>query len=583
MRTFEEIKKDLGQASNTNNAQALLRYATELDELGTPQTAAAASASRGQALYLRGDHRAALEHYDRALTLHKELGDRSSMAGDAVNIGVVNGNIGDYPAALENFHRALALHEELGNRGSVANVTCNIGIVLQSTGDYPAALEHYYRALALFEELGHRSGVANVTANIGVVHKITGDYPAALERYISALALYEELGHRSGVAGANGNIGNVYFSTGDYSAALERFRRALALHEELGERNGVARARGRILAAYLAMGSDVEAQELLRAMDAEQFDDPDMRIQREQHRATLQQRSGDLVGASATLQQALSDAIEHGLRSEAADTHRSLRDLAQQRNDFAAYIEHNNEFTRITEEINGKDTAKKLAMRAKQLEIDAREKEHAKHMAVLHSTLPKHIADRVARGEVVNDSFDNAAVLFLDVVGFTTNSSELGANVVVDMLQRIFTTFDAICVEYNVMKIKTIGDSYMTVAFPSDSHVADLADVARAMQASAFTWPHTGEGVQFRIGMHCGPVVAGVLGKERLQYDVWGDTVNVASRMESTSEPGRIHVSEAFANMINAESELTVAVLERGEIEVKGKGMMKTYWLENNS
>jgi len=620
MRTFEEIMRDLGHASNTHNADALLRYATELDELGTPQAAAAASNSRGQAHYLRGDHRAALEHYDRALTLHTELGNRTGVAGDTVNIGVVNGNIGDYPAALENFHRALALHEELGNRGSVANVTCNIGIVLQSTGDYPAALEHYYRALALFEELGHRSGVANVTANIGVVHKITGDYPAALERYISALALYEELGHRSGVASVKGNIGNVHSRTGDYSAALEHFHRALALHEELGERNGVSRARGSIVATYLAMGSDREAQELLQDMDAEQIDDPDMRIQREQHRATLQQRSGDLVGASATLQQALSEALEHGLRSEAADTHRSLRDLAQQRNDFAAYIEHNNEYTRITGEINGKDTATKLAMQEKQREIDAREKEHAKHMAVLHSTLPKHIADRVARGEVVNDSFDNAAVLFLDVVGFTTNSSELGANVLVELLQQIFTTFDAICAEHNVMKIKTIGDSYMAVAFPSEHHIEDLAAVALAMQGSVFTWPHTSERVMFRIGLHCGPVVAGVLGTERMQYDVWGDTVNVASRMESSGEAGRVHVSAAFAANLQsnteyriqnsmsesqnteshevshasvarpsvAQSELVTRHLSlvtqlRGSFDIKGKGMMKTYWLESST
>ena len=253
-----------------------------------------------------------------------------------------------------------------------------------------------------------------------------------------------------------------------------------------------------------------------------------------------------------------------------------MRDLAQKRNDFAAYIEHNNEFTRITEEINGKESTLKMAMQAKQREIDAVQREHAQHMAVLHSTLPKHIADRVARGEVVNDQFDRAAVLFLDVVGFTTHSSVLAAADVVDLLQKIFTTFDAICAEHDVMKIKTIGDSYMAVAFPHESSSIEqrAATTAGAMIASSFTWP-SGEVVQFRIGLHSGPVVAGVLGTERLQYDVWGDTVNVASRMESSGEAGRIHVSEAFANALK-----DAHIEPRGTIDIKGKGSMQTYWLE---
>ncbi|MBK9184682.1 MAG: hypothetical protein IPM83_16700 [Ignavibacteria bacterium] len=142
--------------------------------------------------------------------------------------------------------------------------------------------------------------------------------------------------------------------------------------------------------------------------------EPRSRIQRAVNRATLLERSGDLDAAAATLQLALSEAHEHGLRSLTTSVHKALRDLAQKRNDFAGYIEHNNEFTRITEEINGKDTATKLAIQAKQREIDAERKETDKHMAVLHSTLPKHIADRVARGEVVNDHFENASVLFVD-------------------------------------------------------------------------------------------------------------------------------------------------------------------------
>ncbi|MBK6761007.1 MAG: tetratricopeptide repeat protein [Ignavibacteria bacterium] len=655
-RTFEEIQADTRQATSNNDVEALLRYSAELDALATQQSEALACRSRGWVFYFRreyslaliqfqravalyeilgeridmaivmgnmgilhegtGNLTSAIEFYHRALALHEELGSHQSVAIVTGNLGVVYLNIGDFPTALSHFHRALAYHEARNNHKGVAIGTANIGNVYNSTCDYPAALDHYHRALALYEVLGDLSGVALVTANIGLVHMNTGDNPAALMHCNRALAINEDLGDRLGIANAMSNLGDVHGTAGNFQAALDHFNRALALFVEIEDRNGQAHVTGSLLETYVRMGSDADALTLLQSMDAMQIDEPITHISREQSRATLQERSGDLDNAATTLHHVLAEALELGLRSKTADIHKSLRDLALKQNNLAAYVEHNNEFTRITEEINGKETTTKLAMQAKQREIDAKDREHAQHMAVLHSTLPKHIADRVARGETVNDHFDNASVLFIDVVGFTTHSSELDATVVVELLQNIFSSFDGICAKHDVTKIKTIGDSYMSVAFdvadavgarprlareqtdipnvmPSVVEAQRIANVALAMMSSEFVWPHTGERVMFRIGIHCGPVVAGVLGTQRMQYDVWGDTVNVASRMESTSEPGKIHVSEALAKALNDHknsppSPLSHASLERGSftivprgtIDVKGKGTMQTYWLE---
>jgi len=642
-RTFEDLKAAVENATSTSDAVSLMKCADELDALATPEAEAVAHSARGVGFNLRGKYPAALENYHRALVMHEKLGNRSDVARVTKSIGNVHYRTGNYPVALEHFHRALAMHEELGDSSGVAGVTGNIGSVHWSTGNYPAALEHYHRALAMHEETGNSSGVASVTGNIGNVHNSTGNYPEALVHLHRALALHQEIGDSSGVANDTGNIGNVHYRTGNYPAALEHYHRALAMHQERGESSGVARVNGNIgsvhystgdypsaldhqhralamhqelgqssqmasvtgniLSVMIGSGEHAQAEALLQSMDALLIDDPGVVVQREQSRASLQEHHGNFDEARATLKEALLIAQEHMLAQRQADVHKRLRDLAQKQNDFASYIEHNNEYTRITEEINGKESTLKMAMQAKQREIDAREKEHQKHMAVLHSTLPKNVAERVARGEIVNDHYDNASVIFLDIVGFTSISDRIPSGHVVHLLEQIFTTLDVVCEKHDVIKIKTIGDSYMAVSFESVANAATCAlDMISSLDALEITMPPSlgdtswttdvGD-IKVRIGIHCGPVTAGVIGTARMQYDVWGDTVNVASRMESSGEPGRIHVSQAFAENLEEESRINNqesnqeimqhVIKERGQVDLKGKGMMQTFWLEGST
>jgi len=578
--------------STGNYSTALEHYQRSLtiyEELGDRSGVARVSNNIGNVHNNTGNYAAALECFHCALAAYEELGSRDGVALVAGNIGIVHGRTSIYPAALKQFHRALTMYQELGNRGGVARVTGNIGNVYVSTGDYSAALEHFHRALVMHQELDERNSVAIDTASIGNVHCSMVNYPAALEHYHRALAIFEELGNRSGVATITSNIGMVHMKTGNYPAALEHYRRALAAHEELGEINGVARVTCNILAALIESGEHAEA--LLLKMDEMQIDDPNVVVDREKSRADLQQNTGNTDEAVATLLAALQIAREHALASQQATLHKTLRDLALKRNDLTGYVEHNNEFTRITEEINGKEATLKIAMQEKQREIDAREREVQKQLAVLHSTIPKHIADRVARGATVNDHHENAAVIFLDIVGFTSISDRIPSGHVVHLLEQIFTTLDAVCEKHNVVKIKTIGDSYMAVSFDS---VVNAAACAREMLSSLdaleitmppslgdTSWTKDVGDIKVRIGVHCGPVTAGVIGTQRMQYDVWGDTVNVASRMESTSEPGRIHISEAFAHAVQqTTTDAPFSIVERGSVEIKGKGAMKTYWLE---
>jgi len=202
--------------------------------------------------------------------------------------------------------------------------------------------------------------------------------------------------------------------------------------------------------------------------------------------------------------------------------------------------------------------------------------EHAKSEALLDNVMPAAIASRLKRDETnIADRFAEASVLFADIVGFTTLSQTLTPDEVVRMLDRIFSQFDELVERHGVEKIKTIGDAYMVAAgipTPRHDHAEALASLALAMQEVVASFD---DRLQLRMGIHSGPVVAGVIGRRRFHYDLWGDTVNTASRMESHGVPGEIQVSAATFARLDG----TYSFEERGVVEIKGKGPMRTYFL----
>lgn len=205
---------------------------------------------------------------------------------------------------------------------------------------------------------------------------------------------------------------------------------------------------------------------------------------------------------------------------------------------------------------------------------------HRENERLLLSILPAPIASRLKSGESgVADHFAEASVLFADIVGFTALSGGMPPKPLVALLDDLFTVFDALAARHAVEKIKTIGDCYMAVCGvpdPRSDHAAALADMALEMIGClrAFNQSH-GTSLQLRVGINVGPVVAGVIGRSKFIYDLWGDTVNTASRMESTGAPDRVQLSEAARDALAG----TFHLEERGEVEIKGKGRLRTWFL----
>jgi class 3 adenylate cyclase len=269
------------------------------------------------------------------------------------------------------------------------------------------------------------------------------------------------------------------------------------------------------------------------------------------------------------------------------------------------------------------DYERKTAEREKQLAVERAEAATVKR--ILHNTLPPIIADRLINNETfIADSYPNVSVLFMDLVGFTRIAAIIPPRHLIYLLNTIFSNADAVMEKHGLEKIKTIGDAYMAVAgapVHQEDHAQRAAlaaiDVMEAMNNLSVSipaelgdtaWIQQVDEIQVRIGLHCGEAIGGVIGDKKFTFDLWGDAVNTASRMESHGEAGRIHVSEEFAqNLTSLSQNLTQTLskgeglpvsfplgevsversrngdgvlLPRGEMEIKGKGKMRTYFLE---
>ncbi|MBK9249542.1 MAG: tetratricopeptide repeat protein [Ignavibacteria bacterium] len=556
--------------------KALEYYEQALDahmELGEKSGVALVTGNIGVVYKNLGSYDKALECYQHALAVHKELGEKSSVANDTGNIGNLYSSLGSYEKALEYFEQALDAHKELGEKSGVARVTANLGMVYLYLGFYDKALECFEQALDASKELGNKSNVARVIANIGSVYKELGSFDKALECYEQALAAQKELGAKSLVAQVTGNIGIVYLNLGSYDKALECYQLALAANKELGAKSGVARGTGNIGSLY----------------------------------ANKKYSGYDADIAKEYLYNAIALSNEIGAKAQLVYYHKSLAGLYENEGRGMEALIHLKKYIEIKDEVNIEETKKQDSIREHRKVIElAKAKADAKHQAteqLLHNVLPPSIANRMLDGtKLIAEKIPSVSVLFADIVNFTKLSQRITPEELVEGLDRIFSTFDALAEKHGLEKIKTIGDAYMVVSgapIQRKDHAEAMANFALEMVEAMkeFRSISTGEEIQLRIGIHSGEVVAGVIGKKKFAYDLWGDAVNTSSRMESHGEPGKIHVSEEFLKkllMVNGKwliddaddfSSLTInhlplTIIPRGEMAIKGKGTMKTYFLE---
>ncbi len=639
-----------GLSENAKALECYGKALSIAEELGDKRTIAICLSNIGFVHSSLSDYNKALKYYTMALGLAEELGNKSGVVACLSNIGIVYGHLSDFSKALEYYAMALDVAEETGNKLGVASLLSNIGVVYVNLSDFPKALEYYAKALSLAEELGDKlgesiqfgnignvhfrlsdyakalefyekalrldkelantAGISRHLGNIGIVYSNLGEYPQALEYYNTALSLTEELGDRTGVTKHLGNIGSVYAELGDYAQALLYYVRAMNLCEELGDRAGVAGLLGGIGDVHRKLFDYAKAQEYIeRALKLQE--ELGMKSEVGEIKAML----GELYASDANPKRNESQAeaylldaisVSQDLGTKTYQAHNTLADLYEKQKRWEESHYHLGKYFRLKEEVQSEEARKKARLLEQQKQIAEREKEIAivkatadaqmsATTALLYKVLPQTIAARLIKGEKVADYFRDVSVLFADIVGFTPIASRMPAKSVLAFLNYVFGEFDRIMERNGCEKIKTMGDGYLAVAgapLECSDHAERITRAALEMMGDIIlpdeirkTIPKGAE-FSIRIGIHVGPCFAGIVGENRFVYDIYSDTVNVAARMESHGEAGKIHVSDEFCfhlqNRMDATGENFGGIRfdEREEMEIKGKGMMRTYFLE---
>ncbi len=560
-----------------------------------------------------------IKYGKEGLALAEELKWKPGIADASHGIGINYQYKSDYPTALEYDFKALKLFEETGDKRGAASVMRNIASVYQYEKNYPKVLEYNFMALKINEELGDKSGLSAALSNIGIFYFSQKDYQQALDYDFRALKVCEDVNNKNGIASNEGNIGDTYKYVGDYAKSLEYSLKSLKLMEELGDKYGIAIDLGNIGEAYYAAATDTSAktkpekmisggrtanlQKAIEYLDksiaaSREIDQLDNIIEFNEYLSEAYEHAGRYREALVSYKQysQMNDSVysatngqkirqeEHAHELELKDRDLQIAQLAltKRRNERVFFIAGIAILLLVIVIIlrNYYTQANTNRLLSKANSLLQNEKKRSDDL--LRNILPIEVAEELkATGSAVAKHFDHVTVMFTDFVNFTQAGERMNPQQLIEELHTCFKAFDEIIGKYSIEKIKTIGDAYLAVSgLPvTDANHADHI-VAAALEISGYMHHRNqimgNKTFEVRIGIHSGSVVAGIVGVKKFAYDIWGDTVNTASRMEESSGAGKVNISQTTYELVKDKFDC----MYRGEIEAKNKGGLKMYFVE---
>lgn len=556
--------------------------------------------------YAQGEYYQSLSYFEKSRASFEKANHLNGVASATNNKGVIFYYLGNYIKALENYKKALEFHEKMKNENQIAGTTQNIGNIYFILNDFTNARKNFETAEEIYRKKNNEKALALVLSSIGNVYKKEGNNEKALEYYNSSLELAKHKDEKRVQAEVLSNLGKLYEVEGDYRKSVEFYNQSLLIAREAQSKRLESTSLIALGAIQLIMGNKNKAIENCKdGLDIAQQIDV-VSIQEEAceclynaykakgiaGKALMYNEKMHLLKDSLNLKQTTDKILNMKFEKELL-----LDSIADAEIKRKAELAHQQEVAKKVRQRNifliagcfailiaiGIFSRLNLVKRSKaRLQV---EKDRSEHL--LLNILPEEIAEELKeKGYVDAQNFETASILFTDFKSFTQTASQLTARELVQEINACFKAFDQIMGQYKIEKIKTIGDAYMAAGgLPQPDVNAVKNTILAALDMQTFIKQRHRENqlrnqpaFEMRVGIHVGPIVAGIVGVKKFQYDVWGDTVNTASRMESNGAVGRVNISHHTYELVKDEADLLFEY--RGEVEAKGKGKLKMYFVE---
>ncbi len=560
----------------------------------------------GYLFFRMGNYPKALSSYEKGLSIAEKIGYKKGTADISLRTGYIYHDNEDAISALKHYEKSLKIYEELDDLEGIGSVYNELGSIYLNKEDYEKALNYYSRSIAINDELDYEMGNSAMYINIGGLYLAKEDFVKSLDYYRKGLAIEEKKKDKLGIASALAGIGNVYIEQGNNAEALDFLQRSLQLSEEINDTQGSTATLLSISDLYLDEENYTKAIAYCKKSLVQAESVGDLGGQEDSCACLYEayRALGNVHKALDFHEQmiSLADSVQ---TEETAIKLQQMEFSKQVLADSLVQIEKDMEVQmKHRAEVQRKDKNRNLAIGAglfflllaigffsrwryvkKSRAIIEKEKDRSEQL--LLNILPAEIAEELKeKGEAEARDFDLVSILFTDFKGFTEKSATLSASELIGEINHCFKAFDFICEKYGVEKIKTIGDAYMAAGglpVPSDNSVQNTILAGLEMQTymtQRIAEKELGDGFTFqmRLGIHTGPVVAGIVGIKKFQYDIWGDTVNTAARMESSGAVGKVNISQETYELVSEDPKFTFE--HRGKIQAKGKGEITMWFVE---
>jgi adenylate cyclase len=559
--TYNEDLKKIINANQTKKVSSALNKQYQLYKAFT-------LTNDGYLYRTHGNLVKAINVLEKALKIQEQINDTKHKVSSLENLALIYQSQGELDKALEYFTNCFNIRKSDKDENGMAFSLNNIAQVLDAQTKSDEALEYYLKSLKLFESINNPFGQSMILNNIGGFYENRGNKQKALDYFVKALKYFEASQNQNGLFYALTNIGAIYQKSKEYEQSISYFIKAYQIGLDLKKPEMIRDVSGKLRISYF----NLKKFELAFKFYEVYIKMRDSLINEQNLKATLNaqlkydyDKKEILIKTDFEKKQ-----TEEKLKTEAQKKQKAIISIASLIGLVLLILIITIIFVF-------------LKRSRKDNELISKEKQRSEEL--LLNILPAEIAEELkATGDAKAKHYNHVSILFTDFKGFTQLSESLTAVELIAELNYCFSTFDTIISNYGLEKIKTIGDAYMAAA---GLPIADTEHAVKMVNAAIdicnFMETYKSERIEqsknyfeVRIGVNSGEVVAGIVGIKKFAYDVWGDTVNTASRMESSGEVGKVNISELTYELVKHQ----FVCQARGSIEVKGKGKMNMYFVE---